>query len=345
MRRIKLIFAATLAMAITVTVYGQRIQLVPNEADKKINVIFNGTLFTSYIYPDDLEKPVLYPLYNSNGTSMVRGFPRDPIPGERIDHPHHVGLWFNYGDVNGLDFWNNSYAISENQKNRYGSIRHTGVSKMESGDEKAILVVTSNWNDSEGKTLLKAETEYIFAGEGYFRTIEHIVKLTAQDDPVVFGDSKEGLFGVRLDRAFEEVSDDRVIHLGMDSRPMKEPMIDNEGVNGTYSNSLGQEKEAGTWGKRAEWAMVSANKEGDDTSLAILDHKDNIGFPAHWHTRGYGLFAANNLGSSKFFDTEPVTSFTLNPGESVTFRHKIVIKAGSFADYEEIKSEFGLFNK
>ena len=29
----------------------------------------------------------------------------EPKTGERIDHPHHMGHWFNYGDVNGLDFW------------------------------------------------------------------------------------------------------------------------------------------------------------------------------------------------------------------------------------------------
>ncbi len=40
---------------------------------------------------------------------LTRGFP--PAAGERADHPHHVGLWFNYGDVNGYDFWNHSSAI------------------------------------------------------------------------------------------------------------------------------------------------------------------------------------------------------------------------------------------
>ena len=42
---------------------------------------------------------------------VTRGFPLEPRPGERVDHPHHVGLWFNHGDVNGVDFWNNSESL------------------------------------------------------------------------------------------------------------------------------------------------------------------------------------------------------------------------------------------
>ena len=98
----------------------QAVKFNVDEKAKKVDVIIAGQLFTSYIYPDDLDKPVLYPIYTSKGSVITRGFPRDPRPGERVDHPHHVGLWFNYGDVNGLDFWNNSYAIPSDKKDLYG---------------------------------------------------------------------------------------------------------------------------------------------------------------------------------------------------------------------------------
>ena len=82
----------------------KEVKFITNEKNKSVDVMIDGKLFTSYIYPDDLDKPVLYPFFTSKGTVITRGFPRDPRPGERIDHPHHVGIWFNYGDVNGLDF-------------------------------------------------------------------------------------------------------------------------------------------------------------------------------------------------------------------------------------------------
>src|SRR5262245_22458769 len=77
-------------------------------AERRVDVTVAGKPFTSYIWPERLAKPVLYPIRTAGGTLVTRGFPMDPRPGERVDHPHHVGLWFNYGDVDGVDFWNNS---------------------------------------------------------------------------------------------------------------------------------------------------------------------------------------------------------------------------------------------
>ena len=94
--------------------------IIPADKDRKVDIYIDGKHFTSYIYPTSLDKPVLFPLKTSKGTLISRGFPLESRSGERVDHPHHVGLWFNYGDVNGLDFWNNSYAISPKDKPKYG---------------------------------------------------------------------------------------------------------------------------------------------------------------------------------------------------------------------------------
>src|SRR5258707_5793872 len=87
------------------------VQLVVKEADRRVDVTIDGKPFTSYIWPTTLKKPVLYPLRTASGTIVTRGYPLEPRPGERDDHPHHAGLWFNYESVNGIDFWNNSDAI------------------------------------------------------------------------------------------------------------------------------------------------------------------------------------------------------------------------------------------
>ena len=80
-----------------------------------------------FIYPDSLEKPVLFPIYDAGGTVVTRGFPMEPRPGEPTDHPHHLGLWFTYENVNGLDFWNNSYAIPSDKKSQYGWIKTDSI--------------------------------------------------------------------------------------------------------------------------------------------------------------------------------------------------------------------------
>ena len=84
------------------------VKLVVNETDSMVDVMIDGSLFTSYRYSPDVEKPFLYPVIAPNGSVITRGFPLEPRKGERVDHPHHVGIWFNHGEVNGLDFGNNS---------------------------------------------------------------------------------------------------------------------------------------------------------------------------------------------------------------------------------------------
>ncbi len=74
------------------------------------------SLFTRFLYPDSLEKPVLFPIHDAGNIPVTRGFPMEPRPGEPTDHPHHLGCWFTYENVNGLDFWNNSYAIPAEKK-------------------------------------------------------------------------------------------------------------------------------------------------------------------------------------------------------------------------------------
>src|SRR5688500_10147140 len=179
------------------TPQSKRFVIVDNPAGKRVDITVDGKPFTSYIYPDDIMKPVLYPLRSANGSLITRGWPLDPRPGERVDHPHHVGMWLNYGDVNGLDFWNNSNDIPAERKNKYGTIKHQKVTKAESGNDKAVLQVTADWQKPDGTNLLEEETTFVFGGTGNMRTIERITKLTALKEDVSFKDNKEGVLGIR----------------------------------------------------------------------------------------------------------------------------------------------------
>src|SRR5262252_2851656 len=117
------------------------VQVVPNEGARRVDVTIDGQPFTSYIWPDTVKKPVLYPLRTVKGTLVTRGYPLDPRPGERVDHPHHVGLWFNYGDVSGVDFWNNSDALPKEQQARMGRIVHRAIASTKSGAGEGSLEV------------------------------------------------------------------------------------------------------------------------------------------------------------------------------------------------------------
>ena len=117
-----------------------RVTLSHPGSQARIDVLVDGKPFTSYIWPGTLKKPTLYPILSGDGVVLTRGFP--PAAGERADHPHHVGLWFNYGDVNGYDFWNHSSAIVEPARlEKMGRIIHTDITRMDNGRGHAELGV------------------------------------------------------------------------------------------------------------------------------------------------------------------------------------------------------------
>ena len=67
------IIASPVPLPVTVT---------PDEAGRRVDVTIGGQPFTSYIWPERLKKPVLYPLRSAKGTLVTRGWPFDPRPGE-----------------------------------------------------------------------------------------------------------------------------------------------------------------------------------------------------------------------------------------------------------------------
>jgi len=304
------------------------VQLVVKEADRRVDVLVDGKPFTSYIWPTTLKKPVLYPLRTSAGTVVTRGFPLEPRAGERVDHPHHVGLWLNHGDVNGFDFWNNSDAIPAKDAAKYGTIVHRAIKSAKSGADKGELQVTEDWTTPDGKTLLREDTTYVFRGGAGLRSIDRITTLTALDQKVTFRDSKEGMIGMRVARELEQPSDKAEIFTDASGKATAVAKLDNTGVSGSYTSSEGKTGDA-VWATRAPWTMLSGKIGSEPITLAILDHPKNPTHPTYWHARGYGLFAANPFGAKAYTDGKAETNFALEPGQSVTLKHRVLILSGS----------------
>lgn len=316
--------------------------MIVESGDKRLDITVDGKPFTSYIYPDDIMKPVLYPLTTAAGNFITRGWPLDPRPGERVDHPHHVGMWFNYGDVNGLDFWNNSTAIPAEKKNGYGTIKHREVTKMSGGNDKAELEVTMDWQKPDGTNILREDTRFVFSGSGNLRTIERITNLTALHEAVSFKDNKEGVLGIRLAREMEHPSDKPEKFTDANGKATLVAKLNNEGVTGKYRSSEGIEGDD-VWATRGKWVNLNGVIEGEPVSLVILDHPENVGYPTYWHARGYGLFAANPLGQKEFSKGKEILNYKLEPGKSVIFRHKVLIHSGSNLTDDQVTVEFNKF--
>jgi hypothetical protein len=322
---------------------GYDVKLIRDDGKHKVDVIISNTLFTSYQYPPGIEKPFLLPVISPDGTVLTRGFPIEPREGERVDHPHHIGLWFNYGDVNGLDFWNNSSDIPADKKDSYGHIVHMGILKASSGKE-GILEVTLNWEDNKGNVLLTENSRYIFSGTETSRIIDHVSVLTAVNDAVIFGDSKEGLFAIRVDRAFEMPSNESLIFTDSKGTPTSVKKTDNTGVTGMYISSSGLKGDS-VWGTRNNWVILKGTKNNKVISMAIFDNPKNPGYPAYAHARGYGLFSVNNFGQNSYDPTKEKRSLKLLKGQSVTLYHRFYVQSGKELSTEEANRIFEEFSE
>jgi Methane oxygenase PmoA len=321
---------------------GDRIRVTPDESNRRVDITIDGKPFTAYIWPTTLDKPVLYPLLTAEGTVVTRGYPLQPRPGERVDHPHHAGLWFNYGNVNEFDFWNNSGAIKPEDKPKMGDVVQRAILAAKSGSDRGELEVATDWITGTQQLLLKEHTRFVFRGGPGFRSIDRITTLQALGAKVVFQDDKEGLLGIRVTRTLEMPSDKPEIFTDAGGRPTPIAKMDNTGVNGVYLTSEGKTGDA-AWGTRGRWCMLSGHVENQPVTIAILDNPANPGFPTYWHARGYGLFAANPLGRSIFTNgKEPPMNFSIGPNESVTFRYRVLIlsKIATADDTEAAYKDF-----
>ena len=178
------------------------VKVTPNVEQRRVDVTIDGAPFTSYVWPTTLKKPVLYPLIAPGGIEVSRGYPLAPRPGERVDHPHHAGMWFNYGNANGFDFWNNSDAIKPEDRGKMGTINQEKIVSTKSGPDQGELVVESVWVTGANREILRETTRYVFTRHQNARIIDQITTLTALDQ-VVFHDDKEGLLGIRVARWLE----------------------------------------------------------------------------------------------------------------------------------------------
>jgi len=300
----------------------EMVTIVKEEPENKINVFIGQKLFTSFFYPDTLEKPVLWPINASNGTMITRGFPLHPLPGEPTDHPHHVGLWFNFENVNGLDFWNNSFAIPADKKHLYGWIKTDKIIETSNG-EKGVLSYHANWVNQKGDVLLKETTKFEFSGSPHWRIIDRSTTLEANID-ILFTDAKDGMLGLRVAHELQIPSlTDQKFTDDKGNITVVKKSTDNI-ANGNYLTSEGKEGDS-AWSTRAVWCKMYGKMGNDSVSIVIIDHPTNPNYPTFWHARGYGLFAANPLAEKIFTNGKSEKNLSLKKGESARFYYRIVI--------------------
>lgn len=322
-------FFSVLLLALTVNAMAQKSKgfTITERPDKKqVDISFNDKLLTAYCYYDSSRKPFLFPVNTIDGITVTRGFPFQPRAGERTDHPHHTGIWLNYESVNGLDFWNNSTAIAPEKRDHYGTIVHQKVIDKKANADNASLTTAAIWIRPDGKVLLNEQTVFNFHVQGDNFLIDRSTTLTAADIPVIFKDVKDGMFAIRVARELELPSKEASSYIDDQGNVTKVPASGNN-VTGMYYSSTGLKGDS-VWSSKGPWAILTGKKQNRDITIGIIDHPSNVGYPAYWHARGYGLFSINPLGRKVFSNGKEELNFSLEPGKSTTFRYRTVIHSG-----------------
>ena len=267
-----------------------------------ISVSIDGKEFTRLLSAPDQYKPYFFPVIGPNGKMITRQYPmKVGVEGEAQDHKHHRSLWFNHGKVGGADFW------AEGQGR--GRIRQAEVKSLESGPVFGRIVTRNEWIAPGDEKILDDSRVYtVYPLPKGEVLLDVSITLKPSGKAVLFGDTKEGSFGIRL------------------AETMKEQR------GGTIINSRGQKGMREAWGKPAEWVDYYGPVGTDTVGVAIFDHPDSFRHPTTWHVRNYGLFAANPFGYRDFKHGNRDGDYTLEQGKTLELRYCLYFHNGTTED-------------
>jgi hypothetical protein len=291
-------------------------------AEKHLDLLIGDQLIGRYHFNPELAKPHFHPLNGPFGKPVTRGWPMsNDDPTEAKDHPHQKAAWFCHGDVipegmelprkvpnvAGVDFW----AEHPN----HGWIKCVEVGKPQSEGDHAWVTTKNEWQTPDRQKIMD-ETRVLHVhkssppSEGGAVGVRLVfdIDLHASVVPITFGDTKEGSFGVRV----------------------AETMTEKKKLGGVLENAEGKRTMKECWGYASAWCDYSGPVDGKTVGLAIFDDPKNP-YPALWHSRDYGLMAANPFGRTKSgFPAAKGRSdlVKLAKGEHLKLRYGLLIHAG-----------------
>ncbi|NNE90374.1 MAG: PmoA family protein [Verrucomicrobiales bacterium] len=275
-----------------------------------IQLHWGGEHVTTYQTGDQYAKPFFYPLMGPTGENITRHWPqKEGVEGEAEDHPHHRGMWFGLGSVNGYDFWHE--PASGKKPKPFGKIVHLGMGGMSFSGNVGMIKVRSEWQGMDDKKkIMNDEREFRFEKlENGTMIVDAKITLKATAGDVTIHDDKEGAWSIRV---------------------MPTLRIEGEVANGSIVNSSGIEGKA-AWGKRANWVdYYGPDTAGRTIGVAILDHPSNLRHPTWYHARHYGLFTANPFGQGNFEKEtkKGAGDYTIKNGDSLSLNYRTIFHLG-----------------
>ncbi len=306
------------------------ITIEPSSAGAVVKV--DGQPFTEYVTLSE-NKPILWPIYGPTGKKMTRDYPMiADVESETHDHPHHRSLWFSHMEVNGYNFWAEKASFdpkkAEKEIAKLGVQKHREFTKLEGGKDKGLIVSVTDWIAPTGAKVLEDERRITFTTTADARIIDFDIDLRATEGDVVFGDNKDGVFGLRVPTSMDVES-----KKGAPAKATPGHIINSDGL-----------ADGAAWGKPSPWVDFNGKVGTDDLGIAILNHPSSFRYPTTWHVRTYGLFCANCFGLQDFDKTAASGEHKLAKGDTLKFRYRVIFHKGD-AKAASIGAAFGEYAK
>ena len=140
------------------------------------------------------------------------------------------------------------------------------------------------------------------------RIIDFDIAIKATAGPLTFGDTKEGMFGLRVASS-------------MDVKRKK---------GGQDHQRRGSDRRRGLGQGLALGRLRRARRRTDGRGSPSSTTPSSFRFPTTWHVRDYGLFAANPFGWQDFGRKER-GDHTVPAGESIRFGYRVILHEGDTA--------------
>jgi hypothetical protein len=258
----------------------------------------DGVEFARYHYGADGNRPFVFPIIGPSGLSLTRmGHPHDPQT-----HSHHNSVWLSHQFVNGANFWEDGAA----------HIVHQRMSRIEDGDDSALIEVENAWIDKAGvpqmHELRRTKVQLLADGE-WLLFID--TQLEARKAPVELGQTAFGMMAVRMAKTIG-------VHDG----------------GGTIRNSEGGVDEKEVFRKPARWCDYSGPiLTGVNEGITLMDHPSNLNHPVPFHVRDDGW-----MGASLTF----AGPHTIAVGEPLRLRYALYIHR-EIAAPEKIEAQWKAF--
>ena len=284
-------------------------------ADKEAITFTAGKdLVGKYHIAGTVAKPYFYPL-NVGGVTVSRGWPMvKGLPNETTDHVHQKSLWFCHGDVipegieikskikgvEGVDFWSEATG--------HGVIACVDVGSPKLDKNHGQITTKNEWRTAEGQKIMDEVRTIHLYDLGDARLLVFDIDLHASVAPLTFGDTKEGSFGARINDTIREA---------------------NKTGGGKLENAEGKVGEKAIWGQPSPWCDYSGAIDGKTVGLTLFDDPANP-HKAAWHSRGYGLSAANPFGRDKSFPSQKGNTqlVKLAKGDHLKLRYGVLLHTG-----------------